>query len=70
MKNSVKALSGIVLTFVVLGTLAILAIKYFDVLLRVVDSLKGNVFGKKTGLFSDECCDFGSCDEAEEAQEV
>ena len=71
MKNSIKILSGVILTFVVVGTLAVLAIKYFDVLLRVFDSVKNNVLGKKFGLFSDECCDFGDEDEAlEETLEV
>ena len=71
MKNPIKILSGIILTIVVLGTLTVLAIKYFDVLIRAFDSVKTNVFGKRFGLFSDECCDFGE-DEAEldEALEV
>ncbi|MCL2081690.1 MAG: hypothetical protein FWH04_00390 [Oscillospiraceae bacterium] len=61
MKNSIKVLAGVVVMFVVLGTLTLLAIKYFDVLVRVFDSLRDGFARKKVGLFSEECCD--CCDD-------
>ncbi len=57
MKTSLKVLSGIVVMFVVLGTITLLAVKYFDTLLRIFDHFRDGMSRKKTGLFSDECCD-------------
>lgn len=70
MKNSIKIISGAVVSIVVLGTLALLAIKYFDVLLRVFDNVKENFKQKKFGIFSDECCDFFDESESDEIEEA
>jgi len=64
MKNGMKILAGAVVMLAVMGTLTLLVVKYFDVLVRIFDNVKDGISRKKAGLFSDECCD--CCDEDEE----
>jgi len=69
-KNPIKVLSGVILTVVVVGTLAVLAIKYFDVLLRAFDSVKNNVLGKRFSVFSDGFCDCGDDDDGADEDSI
>jgi len=70
MKSPIKVIAGIILAIVVVGTLAVLAIKYFDILLRVFDNVKSKFAEKKFGLFSKNCCDFDDDDDLDDALEV
>lgn len=64
MKNSIKILSGLMVALVVVGAITVLAVKYFDVLVRMFDNVRDQFAGKKMRFFSDDCCD--CCDEEEE----
>lgn len=57
MKQWAKVLSILTVTLVVVGSITLLAIKYFDVLVSLFDNIRSSASSKKNGLFSDECCD-------------
>jgi hypothetical protein len=47
-----------------------LAIKYFDVLVRGYESLRDTVSRKKSRFFGGDCCDFDDEDDFEEIEEI
>ena len=67
MKSVIRILSGVLMSLVIIGTLTMLVIKYFDVLLRIFDDIRNGLAGYKFNPFSDECCDCCIEDDADAA---
>ena len=70
MKSWFKIISGLLISLVVVGAVTMLAIKYFDVLVRGFESLRDQVARKKARFFGSECCDYEDEDDLAEAEEV
>ncbi|MDR0292950.1 MAG: hypothetical protein LBH95_02215 [Oscillospiraceae bacterium] len=70
MKQWFKVVSGLLISLIVVGAVTMLAIKYFDVLVRGFDALRDQVARKKARFFGSECCDYEDEDELAEAEEV
>ncbi|MCL2003126.1 MAG: hypothetical protein FWG72_03855 [Oscillospiraceae bacterium] len=70
MKSWFKIISWLFVSLLVVGAVTFLAIKYFDVLMRGFESVKGEVIRQKNRFFGGSCCDFGDDDELEEAEEL
>jgi hypothetical protein len=54
-KHWFKVISGLFVSLVVIGAVTMLAIRYFDVLVRGFETLRDKVADKKAQLFG--CCD-------------
>ncbi|MDR0325963.1 MAG: hypothetical protein LBI19_07735 [Oscillospiraceae bacterium] len=70
MKNWFKIISGLLISLIVVGAVTMLAIKYFDVLVRGFESLRDHVARKKAHFFGSECCDYEDEDDLAEAEEL
>ncbi|MDR1668907.1 MAG: hypothetical protein LBR76_02990 [Oscillospiraceae bacterium] len=71
MKSWFKIISGLLISLVVVGAVTMLAIKYFDVIVRGFDALRNQVIRKKQQFFGADCCDYeDDDDDLVEAEEV
>ncbi|MDR1692803.1 MAG: hypothetical protein LBR72_05540 [Oscillospiraceae bacterium] len=72
MKSWFKIISGLLISLVVVGAVTMLAIKYFDVIVRGFDSLRSQVARKKEQYFGADCCDYDDDDDDDltDAEEV
>ncbi len=70
MKSWFKVISGLLISLVVVGAVTMLAIKYFDVIVRGFDSLRNQVIRKKEQFFGGDCCDYEDEDDLTEIEEA
>lgn len=70
MKQWFKVMSGLLIALVVVGSVTLLAVKYFDVLVRGFDALRDQVARKKAHFFGSECCDYDDEDELAAADDL
>jgi hypothetical protein len=69
--KSFKIIAGLLISLIVIGAITMLAIKYFDVLVRGYESLCDKVSRKKNRFFGGDCCDCDfDDDDFEEIEEV
>ncbi len=64
-----KLMSGLLIALVTVGAITILAVKYFDVLVRGFDSIRDQFARKKARIFGGDCCDYDD-DDLEDLEEV
>ncbi len=57
MKQAVKWSLGLFMGILAIGAIALLAIKYFDVLMKIFDDIRDQISAKRSHLLSDACCD-------------
>jgi hypothetical protein len=69
MKSWIKIVSGLLIALVVVGAVTMLAIRYFDVLARCFESVKGKVIDQKNRFFGNDCCDYDD-DDLEEVEDL
>ena len=70
MKSWIRIISGLLISLIVVGAVTMLAIKYFDVLVRGFEAVRDKVTRQKTRFFGSDCCGFEDDDELAEAEEV
>jgi hypothetical protein len=70
MKSWIKILSGLLVALVVIGAVTMLAIRYFDVLARGYETVKGKVVRQKERFFGGDCCDYCDDDDLEEIEDL
>ena len=70
MRSSFKIAAGLLVSLVVIGAITMLAIRYFDTLVRGYESLCDTVSRKKSLLFGGDCCDFDDDDDFDEIEEI
>jgi hypothetical protein len=72
MKSWFKLIAGLLIVLAVVGAITMLAIRYFDVLVRGFESIRDTIHRKKARFFSGDCCDYDEDDEDDllEAEEV
>jgi hypothetical protein len=70
MKSWIKIVSGLLIALVVVGAVTMLAIRYFDVLARGFETVKGKVVRQKNRFFGNDCCDYGDDDDLEEVEDL
>lgn len=63
MKHTMKFIAGIFMTVVAIGAITLLAIKYFDVLMKIFEDLKSQFSSKRPRFVTDACCDCGDEDD-------
>jgi hypothetical protein len=68
--RSFKIAAGLFVSLVVIGAITILAIRYFDVLVRGYESLRDTMSRKKARFFSGDCCDCDFDDDLDEIEEL
>ncbi len=59
MKQTVKFITGAFMALVVIGAITLLAVKYFDVLMKIFEDLKSQFSAKRPRFVTDACCDCG-----------
>ena len=67
-RNWFKIISCLLVSLVVIGAITMLAIRYFDVLVRGFDAFRDAIARKKARFFGGKCCDFD--DEEEDLAEI
>ena len=66
-----KIAAGLLISLVVIAAITMLAIKYFDVLVRGYESLRDSVSRRKSHFFGGDCCDiFDDEDDFDEIEEI
>ena len=63
MRQTVKLITGAFVAVLMIGAITLLAIKYFDVLMRIFENVKSQLTSKRPRFVTDACC--GSYDEDE-----
>ena len=66
MKQTFKFVTGIFMAIVVISAITLLAVKYFDVLMKVFEDLKSQFSSKRPRFISDACCDCLDDDDLDE----
>lgn len=56
MKNTIRFISGIVMAVAVIGAITLLFVKYFDVLMKVIEDVKSQFSAKRPSFLADACC--------------
>jgi hypothetical protein len=69
MKSWFKIVSWLFLSLIVVGAVTMLAIKYFDVMVRGFETVRDQVARKKELFFGNDCCGYDD-DDLEEAEEL
>jgi hypothetical protein len=70
MRSWFKLIAGLLIVLAVVSAITMLAIRYFDVLVRGYESLRNTLSRKKARFFGGDCCDFEDDDDLVEADEI
>jgi hypothetical protein len=71
MRSWFKIIAGLLIVLAVIGAITMLAIRYFDVLVRGYESIRNAIFRKKTRFFGSDCCsDYDDEDDLTEVEEA
>ena len=57
MRQTVKLITGAFVAVLMIGAITLLAIKYFDVLMKIFENVKSQFTLKRPRFVTDACCD-------------
>ena len=66
MKQTLKFITGAFMAVLTIGAITLLAIKYFDVLMKIFENIKSQFNSKRPHFVSDACCDCYDEDDSDE----